>query len=508
MVGIQALLLVASMAANSFSSLEANLLRAKALDERAGGAETPLISFPIVDSLFRLSPGDQVSLRWWGVGQGDDVLTVDPQGRLVLPELGAVHVQGLTFDKVRDSVEAILRRTVRPRVVDLQVRFVQPASIGVSGVAPHPGVHVLPAGGTLLDLVAAAGWDVAELMRISSARMPRDDAPEARLPSLRRIQIVRGGGKDSADVDLARIIRQGRVEQVVRLFSGDRVVFRPQNEIVAVSGQASATGYQEFLPGEPLSAFLESIGADAGVAGGEATGENGDTRRIQLADPIPAGTKALRLDLAPPRAVAAMAWIEGLVRHPGVYAISPGTKAEDLVVQAGGLRLPRDSVVVVAVKHDWPHLQAGRIPGIEGSIQYMEVRQALAGYQLVMRGNYSAANPEIQAGDTVKVHRIQSVVWVAGRVGRPGFVPWIPGATVDDYVRSAGGYADRAWKSKAEVFDLFTQQLSPASEIRPGSAIVVPERRYIYPENWVTIMATVLSLVAVTFSLFIQVRSN
>lgn len=83
-----------------------------------------------------------------------------------------------------------------------------------------------------------------------------------------------------------------------------------------------------------------------------------------------------------------------------------------------------------------------------------------------------------------------------------GFVPWKRNATLDDYVMSAGGWADRAWKNRTRIFDLQSGLvLQSGSDVRPGAAIIVPETRYISFDQWVAIVVSVtsLALTAATF---------
>lgn len=466
------------------------------------------LPFHIEDSVFCLGPGDQLSLRWWGVGSGSEILTVNPEGQIVIPDLGTVQANGRVLREVRDSIKSVVHRKLRPRLIDIQVRSVSPAWVGVSGSIPTSGVFKVAPGSTLLEVLKQAGMDVPSLVASASGTMPRVEIPELRNPSVRRTRIVRATGKDTLTVDLATTLREGDPGRMVRLFSGDQVILLPPGRYLALSGQAATTGYVEYVDGETLASLLASIGADARTTHGTGVGADGTERRFGLADPLPSGLQVLRLELPERRAVARMVWINGLVTNPGVYPLDDGMTAKQLVDKAGGLVVPAESVVVVSIRREWPYLQAGRNAGLENTTQYSEVRLALLGHQALMRGNYAAENALLQPGDTVNVNRVERVVWLGGQVARTGFVPWVEGWEIDDYVAAAGGYAGRPWKSRIQVYDFFTHQRIMTSQIRPGSTILVPERRYIYPDQWVTILATVASLGMAVYTIYLQTSAN
>jgi len=501
-------LFLTSIAFSDELTTEANPSRVSSYLKGKDDRSEARLQFQIVDSLFYLSPGDQMQLRWWGISTGSEKLGVNPQGDVVIPEIGTIHTRGLAFDRVRDSIEAMLRRSVRPKTVDLQLLSVVPALVGVLGRTAAPGIFEVPAGTRLSVVLSMAGWDVKTLLTNSASRNMENLVPEVNVPSARQILLVRGPKRDTVRIDLATSMRQGDPKGDVRLFTGDQIILQAPGSVVAVSGQASSVGFAEYLPGETLGAFMKSIGADPRTETAMCQGLDGAEIGIKSSEVLPPGLQVVRLSLPERKIFAPTVWVNGLVRHPGVYPLTEGLDAKGLIAMAGGVVTSEDSTYVVGIKRDWPYLQAGRNNHLESVYQYGEVRLALSEYQILMRGNYSDRNPLLQPGDTVNVNPVDKVVWVSGQVARPGFVAWKPGAGVDDYIRAAGGYAGRPWTSRIKVYDFFTQQAVGDKRIPPGAAIVVPERRYIYPEQWITIAATVISLVVATYSLYLQTSAQ
>ena len=57
-----------------------------------------------------LAPGDRVVVRVWGARTFDDVLVVDQQGNLFLPEVGPIHVGGVRQGNLLSTVRSAIAR--------------------------------------------------------------------------------------------------------------------------------------------------------------------------------------------------------------------------------------------------------------------------------------------------------------------------------------------------------------------------------------------------------------
>jgi protein involved in polysaccharide export with SLBB domain len=458
-------------------------------------------AYPIVDSLFHLSTGDQLRLRWWGIGTGDQDLVVDTRGDLILPDMGRIHTTGISFRVVRDSVEAMLHRRTKVSLIDLQITKIVMAQVRVSGLVPTPGLFEVAPGTRLSAVLPQAGLDLGALLH----RMQGGDAiwqpSQDRIPSLRRVLVIRCD-KDSAWYDLVQALRSGDPSQDPSLFYGDRVVLIPRGPLAQITGGTNFPGGVEFVPGETLRQFLLAAGEDTSLTP-EVDGRSGSPAGIKMDSSV----ILVRFPTRPLPAHPQIAWILGKVRSSGAYSLKPGATAQDLVAQAGGIPGGDDSGVVVAIKRGWAWLGAGREHGLAEATQYPEVRFAMLAYFSQMRGTYVDPQTPLQAGDTVFVHPAEQVVWVGGEVKKPGFVPWKKGAGIDDYVASAGGYAARSWASRTRVFDLQSglSLEAKSATIRPGAAVIVPEARYIPPDQWLGIAASIASLALTMVILYVTV---
>lgn len=472
-----------------------------ALAAMAPGEKPEGPALAVEDSLLFLSPGDRLKLRWWGIGSGSEELIVNTRWEIVVPDLGVVRVKGQAFDKVRDSLERLVRSQIRVKMIDVQILEIMRAQVQVTGLVPAPGILDLPPGTRLSEALAKAGLNPREAMRSLAVGTPALPGERVLRPSLRRILLVRNGGRDSVWCDLAMAWNGGDLKQDPPLFAGDQVrVFR-QGGVVALAGSVPNAGYLEFLPGERLESFLKVAGADASIQACDAM-IGGKRTKLDLQAQLDSSIELLELPSLRNRPLLPLVWVLGAVEKPGGYRLSEGMRASDLLQLAGGALGGPDSAVTMAVKRSWPEIQAGKRPGFDGLSQYPEVRLGLLSYFHQMKGNYSDPDALLQPGDTLQVKRAERVVWVAGMVNRPGFVPWKKGATQEEYVQAAGGYASRAWEAKVQIYDLYTDQnVRDGGEIRPGAAVVVPEKRYLYADQWIALGATVIGAIVSVVSL-------
>lgn len=466
----------------------------------------PSISAP--DSLIRLTPGDQLRLRWWGIGSGSLDLVVDTRGDILIPDMGRIPARDKNFKQIRDTVEVMLNRRVKANLVDLQIVKVNKAKIRISGLLSRPGVYECAPATTVSKALAMAGLDVAKAIDSLLSDLPGLYYATDQVASLRRVLVVRGS-KDTIQVDLMRGLRMGDPTQDPPLFDGDAIRIIAREKLVSVTGSA-ITGYVEAFSGEPVSNLLLASGEVDTNRAVELMDANGSVRQAMPGTTAVDSSLALvrvkpkRGALQPP-----VVWVIGQVANPGAYTYFAGMKAGDVVRAAGGIVGGEDSGVVVATKRGWGWLGASRMPTLADHFQLPELKVAMVDYYNHMRGNYSDPDAILQIGDTIYVYKAEQVVWVAGKVNRPGYVTWKKGADLDYYIRQAGGYSENAWDDRVQVFDWQTlQAMGRSGTIRPGAAIVVPEERYISKEQWFSIAATTVSLLVAVTSLIVQVSNN
>ncbi len=189
--------------------------------------------------------------------------------------------------------------------------------------------------------------------------------------------------------------------------------------------------------------------------------------------------------------------IAGEVLYPGTYSLRTKTeKVSDVISRAGGLTPEAYADGVTFFRYND---SVGRI-----GIALPEV----------LRNPRSRDNLQLLDGDSIFIPRFNAVVNVKGAVNSPVAVTYVPGASLDHYVRAAGGITRRGDIRYAYVTQpngkveatggkfIFRSNPKP----RPGSTVFVPEkdaseRRLDYLATLGTLAQVAASFVAIAIAL-------
>ena len=200
--------------------------------------------------------------------------------------------------------------------------------------------------------------------------------------------------------------------------------------------------------------------------------------------------------------------IFGEVQRPGSYPLLPGlARLSDLVRTAGGflaeadlssLRVFRASPTAGEADPELDRLvQLGRRDLSES--EYQALRARATARRQDYRLDWNRVKPggeldlELRSGDIVRVDRLLPSVRVEGEVRQPGLLHFLPGRSVEDYVDLAGGYGERAVRSKVTVKRAVTGQTMLARDVnavQPGDLVWVPEKGD--PQTWQNLQGVLL----------------
>ncbi len=304
---------------------------------------TPLEA-PIDPERYRLFPGDELHLGVWGGAPGAWIFVVSPEGDLVLPKAGPVHVAGLTLREAEELVRTSLRPAYGKATVTL--RLLSPARflVSVTGMVGRPGVYET-SGVTRLSTVL----DLAGGVRPGG--------------SVRRIGLrsepVAGGDPLVKQVDLLRWALGADPEANPAMTPGVSIEVPAQQAAVRLRGPVNGTTIQastpasarvgdrpdeeadlsiEVRPGDTAGLLLDQVGglSDRATGSGllrragqapidlDLTGEEGRKTALSAGD---------TLDIAYARR---WIYVTGAVRVPGRVPHYPGLTAHDYVNMVGG----------------------------------------------------------------------------------------------------------------------------------------------------------------------------
>jgi protein involved in polysaccharide export with SLBB domain len=455
-----------------------------------------------------LGPGDGIDISLTGSIEGSFSLTIDNDGKLFLPRIGAVKLAGVRYDALRGRIMAAVGQQFRNFAVSVTVKQLRGVRVYVTGFAASPGAYTVSSLSTMVNAVLAAGGPASG-------------------GSFRKASLVRGG-RVVAELDLYDLLLRGDRSRDVVLQNEDVITIAPLGEQVALIGSVNAEAVYEIKPGENLESLLRLAGGPGVLA---------DTGRLilfrtrdsealigrEISRSEAPGVMAMGGDIVtvlsagslqqPQTRQAVLVRLEGEVARPGNYLVKPGTTLDSVLEQAGGLtatafpygtRLERLSVKLQqragfkeAVEQF--ELALAATPLTSAGLNTEDQTRALASAKAVIE-RLRSAEPDgrlvldvksdatslpgrivLENSDRIVVPPKPSAVGVFGAVFRPASFLIEPGQRllVRDYLRRAGGGLRSADMGRMFVVrangDVLTRQTGALdAPALPGDVIFMP----------------------------------
>lgn len=426
---------------------------------RSGALDTPV--FGPVDPDYRLGPGDEVTIILTGAVQDAYALRTTRDGTLVVPDIGEVAVNGLTVDGLERVLRARVDEVYSAGLTQVTATLgrVRGMQVFVVGDVAQPGPHQVSGLATVVGALYRAGGPSST-------------------GSFRRIE-VRRNDSVTGRVDLYEYLLHGNSAVDLRLRNGDVVFVPPVSLRVRVDGAIRRPALYELQDGDGLRDALRFAGGPTAEAA---------LRRVKIERIVPPweqvdGVERVVLDVDGARLLGGdgpdiplrdgdRVFIErvsdtprntvtltGEVRRPGVYGWSAGTSLADVLARAAGMT-------------EAAYASRAHIFRFDASTGERRLMSAVL-------EDGGAATVLLQDRDSVVIYNRlaladEEYVTVGGLVRQPGRYRLYDGATVDDVILAAGGFADGAYRVEAYV-------ARPNREAVEGEAIAasyrVPLRR-------------------------------
>src|SRR5215470_17075049 len=277
-----------------------------------------------------LGPGDGLSIELWGGVSQRLLRYVDREGRVALPEVGAVQVSGRNLGDVQRMVQGVLRTQFRDVQADVSLSRLRTVRVYVVGDVEKPGAYDVSSLSTPLNAVYMAG------------------GPTSR-GSLRVLRHYRGK-QLVEEVDVYDLLLHGLRSGLQGLQPGDTILVPPLGFEVTIEGMVRRPAIYEIHGEKNLAEVLE-------LAGGvlqSGTLRHVDVERVQAH----MSRSMLRLDIPEANNQASVdkaledfqvqdgdkikispilpyadktVYLDGHVFHPGKFAYRDGMKVTDVV---------------------------------------------------------------------------------------------------------------------------------------------------------------------------------
>jgi protein involved in polysaccharide export with SLBB domain len=293
--------------------------------------EAPTTFAPVenvpVPADYVLGPGDELLIRAWGKIDLDSRVTVDRNGQISLPKVGALTVAGLHSDQVEGYLHSAISALYKDFELNVALGQLRSIQIFILGSARQPGEYTVSSLSTLVDALFASGGPSAT-------------------GSMRRIQLRRGG-QTLTEFDIYDLIQKGDKSHDVRLLPGDVIYFPSIGAQVAISGDINVPGIYELKGETTVRAALENAGGMTSLADAERVVleriESHSSREVEEFALDASGQGRLLRDgdllrvfpLSPKFENAVT--LRGNVAQPGLYPWKEGMRISDLIPSRGFL---------------------------------------------------------------------------------------------------------------------------------------------------------------------------
>ncbi len=386
-----------------------------------------------------VGPGDSLSLNLWGGVSQRLFRTVDREGRVLLPEVGAILVSGRTLAEVQETIQGALRTQFRNVSADVSLQRLRTVRVYVVGEVASPGGYDISSLSTPLNALFAAGG-------------------VTQLGSLRRIEHYRGK-QLLEEVDAYDLLLRGIRGDTHRIENGDSLRVPPLGATITVDGMVRRPASYELRREKNLREVLDLAGGILPAAAlrhievqriqahdkrtmlSLDISETGDNDALHTALDkfnVQDGDEIHIFPIAPYNTNAV--FLEGHVLRPGRYSYRDGMKLTDLVTSYQDL-LPE------------PSGRYAEIIRIEGP----DYRPIVESFDLGAALEHPETAPKIQALDTVRIFgrydfEPSPEILVTGEVRSPGRYRTSGRQHLRDALYQAGGVTPDAWLDSAQVF--------------------------------------------------------
>lgn len=413
-----------------------------------------------LDPNYQVIAGDKISLRMWGEATANEVLTVDANGNVFVPDVGEIQMVGTRASEVSNKVKAAVGKVYKDGVdvyANLLTASSQEVTVFVTGSVARPGQYTgLPDDSVLAFLHQAGGVD-------------------PRRGSYRQV-LVKRGQQRVASVDLYDFVNNGALPRVL-FRNGDTIVVRPQGSMISVEGDTRNNYRFEFLGNSINGAqLIKYARPDSSVTNIAVSGTrdglpnssyityeqflrtrlyDGDSVRFVSDAPTPV------MDIS----------LEGSHLGNSYLAVKRGSRLQEVLdyvsvdpneADIGNIYIKRKSVALEQKKNideslrrlERSVLTAPASSDGEAAIRAKEAELILKFVErastvrpegkIVVSDRGKVANIRMEDGDIIVIPPKSDVVMISGEVQVPQSVVYASNATLKDYIAQAGGYTERA----------------------------------------------------------------
>jgi len=383
---------------------------------------------------YLLGPEDEIKISVWGKVNADYSSVIDRDGTINIPQIGIVHLAGLTFAEGKAFLEKEFSRYYKASEVKMNVSLGRLRSIRVFvvGKAQRPGSFTLSSLSTLINALFASGGP-------------------SKAGTMRNIQVKRNG-TTLVHFDLYDFLLKGDKTQDIRLMPEDVIFIPPVGPLVGIAGDVKSPAIYELKGETRLEELIDMSGGFNDIAFKsriqiDRIVDHNQQKVLEVgSDEIQKkGVQVQPGDLVKVFSVVQdkrMVRLSGAVQREGDYGISPGMTVKDLIAMAGGLKY-------------YAYAKEAELTRVTPTPEGPKTEKLLVALGRVLDGE-GEADVVLKENDYLFVRAVPEwelhrTVMIQGEVRFPGAYTIEKGETLSSLIERAGGFRENAYL-KGAVF--------------------------------------------------------
>ena len=380
---------------------------------------------------FKLGPGDEVILSFWGETNQRERYIIDKNGMIFFDNIGFVNISNKTIKDAEkllteelSKIYSTLKDQDNPTKLMLELGKLKSINVYFTGQVNSPGINLIhPFSDIFSALVQVGGVD--------------------NTGSLRNVTLIRNGEKIEV-IDFYSFFTSGLSEfQKIRIIDGDVIHIPVVEKRVSIKGEIQKQMQYELINSESIPDLIDYAGGLTSTASNKAILNNIIPMDKRISDDIakfgsivylPSSADVLinngaEVNILPIANNDYTATVYGRVTLPGEYPVSKSTNLKQVLDLAGGFEDPifrktiNDNIVVL-------RLDDNQYYGKEFNISYEDSDKF-----------------ELQVNDKIFVYEDINYsnsfsYTINGEVSLPGTYPLRDGLTLGDAIKIAGGISE------------------------------------------------------------------
>ena len=413
------------------------------------------INEPNFDSSYVLDFGDTLEIQLVGQQNSIEELSIKRDGSINISEIGKVSVAGLTLESASSLIKNKISNAyigIEAFVTLVNIRDIQ---VLITGNAYNPGIYTLNGNSNLLHALSMAGGIDEN-------------------GSYRQIELIRDNVVINS-IDLYDIFIHGKSGFGQRLRSGDSILIKPANELIALTGAVKRPGVYELTSDEYFSdLFAYGNGFSASANTNSMRVERLNKEEVEfinisevkdLSSIKPVAGDRLNVRSYIRKSVT----IAGAVKTPGTYIIARDDTLLTLIEKAEGYRddaypfggilnnkraeeINADAVdrlyniyVQKLISKGDALFASESLPFILDELKKSPISgRVMAEFDLDVIRAMPQLDTNLDDGDTIIIPSKTQQIYIFGEVNNPGTIRYMPGQSIQKYLQLSGGVLDSA----------------------------------------------------------------